>query len=165
MPKLADQSPLSERKQANKAEVAEWFGVSVATVDAWLRRGAPYVQKGGPGKGWVFDLREVAQWYYGKSAQDTEDDPEKLDPKSRLDWYRGSSERDKWLERRGELVTVSDYERELSVALKRVAIMLETLADTVERETGLPGASVEVIQRVTDQMREDIYQRLVDDAA
>ena len=61
MLQAVSKATIAERRQANKAELAEWFGVSVATVDAWLRRGAPYIQKGGPGKGWVLDLRDVEQ--------------------------------------------------------------------------------------------------------
>ena len=162
MPQLVTRSTITERKQTNKAETAEWFGVSVATVDAWLRRGCPYIQKGGPGKGWVFDLREVAQWYYGKGAQDTEDDPEKLDPKSRLDWYRGTRERTKHLEESGELIPSAQYEQALASAFKAVAQTLESLPDVLERDAGIDGAGVERCQSVIDRVRDDLYGALID---
>ena len=161
---VVSKSTIAERRQANKAELAEWFGVSVATVDAWLRRGAPYVQKCGPGKGWVLDLRDVAQWYYGKSAQDTEEDPDKLDPKSRLDWYRGTRERTRHLQEVGDLIPASEYERALSGALKTVAVTLESLPDVLERDAGIEGAAVERAQAVIDRVREGLHSQLVGDA-
>ena len=154
---------IPEKRKANKAEAAEWFGVSIPSIDGWLRRGCPYVQRGERGKQWVLDLHDMARWRFAGSDDQPEEDPEKLDPKARLDWYRGSTERDKWLERRKELVQVSDYERELGAVLKRVAMALETLPDVVERETGLPGAAIEVVQGVADRLREEIYQRVISD--
>lgn len=95
--------PLSERVRCNKAELAEVFGVSVAAVDAWLRRGCPYVQRGGRGQSWVFHMLDVAQWRWGQD-ESQEDDPEKLAPKERLDWYRGETERLKLDELQGRLI-------------------------------------------------------------
>ena len=164
MLQAVSKATIAERRQANKAELAEWFGVSVATVDAWLRRGAPYVQKGGPGRGWVLDLRDVAQWYYGKSAQDTEEDPDKLDPKNRLDWYRGTRERTRHLQEVGELIPAADYERALSGALKTVAVTLESLPDVLERDAGIDGAAVERAQAVIDRVREGLHRQLVGEA-
>ena len=164
MLQAVSKATIAERRQANKAELAEWFGVSVATVDAWLRRGAPYIQKGGPGKGWVLDLRYVAQWYYGKSAQDTEEDPDKLDPKNRLDWYRGTRERTRHLQEVGELIPAADYERALSGALKTVAVTLESLPDVLERDAGIDGAAVERAQAVIDRVREGLHRQLAGEA-
>lgn len=52
----------SPQFSANKHEVAAFFEVSLPTVDAWLRKGMPYEQKGGKGKPWIFDLRKVNEW-------------------------------------------------------------------------------------------------------
>lgn len=46
----------------NRAQLAETFGVSLPTVDAWIRKGCPYVQKGGNGKPWQFRIQEVVRW-------------------------------------------------------------------------------------------------------
>lgn len=163
--KLADLPNNTSGRTANKAETAQWFDVSVATVDAWLRRGCPYQQKGGPGKGWVLDLRDVAQWYYGGKTADQEEDPEKLSPKDRLDWYRGARERTKHLEEVGELMRATDFEHALASALKAVAVGLESLPDVLERDAGITGVAVETAQRVIDRLREDLHKRLTVDAA
>ena len=49
------------RRRANKAELAEWFDVSLNAITGWIARGCPVVQRGGVGTPWVFDLLEVAQ--------------------------------------------------------------------------------------------------------
>ena len=41
-------------RTANKAALAEWFGVSVATVDNWLRRGCPSITRGSRGQALEF---------------------------------------------------------------------------------------------------------------
>jgi phage terminase Nu1 subunit (DNA packaging protein) len=145
---------------ANKAEVAEWFGVSVPTVDAWLRRGVPYVTRGGRGQQWQLDLRDVAEWYYGRQGSSADEDPDKLPPKDRLDWYRGTRERTRHMQEIGELIPAADYESALAAALKTVASGLESLPDLLERDAALPGQAVERAIAVIDGLRDSIYQRL-----
>ena len=46
----------------SRAELAEFFGVSLTTIDHWVRSGAPFVTRGGPGRQWAFSTAEVAVW-------------------------------------------------------------------------------------------------------
>jgi len=48
--------------QYGKAELAQCLGVSLPTVGQWIRKGCPYVEKGGVGKKWLFDSAEVIAW-------------------------------------------------------------------------------------------------------
>ena len=41
-------------------------------MDAWLRRGCPYVQKGSKGVEWVFNTATVARWTRDQAAADAE---------------------------------------------------------------------------------------------
>lgn len=66
----------------------------MATLDAWIRRGCPYVERGGRGVSWVFDLLDVARWRFLGTEEAPAEDPEQMSPKERLDWYRGNRERD-----------------------------------------------------------------------
>lgn len=102
-------APISQRLLCNKAELAEAFSVSVATVDAWLRRGCPHVQRGGRGKSWVFNILDVAAWRFG-SEESPEEDPEKMSPKERLDWYKGTRERIALEKDRGDLISADEVE-------------------------------------------------------
>ena len=51
-------------KRVNRAELAEILGVSLPTVDAFVKRGAPYVSKADREKGipWEFDTAAVIEW-------------------------------------------------------------------------------------------------------
>ena len=53
---------MSQKFNVTKAEAAQFFDVSLKTIDAWLRKGMPYVQKGGRGKPWTINLREASKW-------------------------------------------------------------------------------------------------------
>lgn len=49
-------------KIVNRQGLAEFFGVSLPTVDAWVRSKVPYLQKGGKGREWQFDTAAVVDW-------------------------------------------------------------------------------------------------------
>jgi phage terminase Nu1 subunit (DNA packaging protein) len=156
-------------RTANKSQTAAWFDVSLATIDAWIRRGAPCVTRGAKGSAWVFDLRDLARWYFGKQSspgadETLEGDPDKLSPKERLDWYRGNREKMRHRLEAGELIEAEQYRAALSAVLKVVAATLEDLPDRMEREAHLPGAAVEVAVRVVDDLREQMFRRIVETA-
>lgn len=56
-------------KAANRAGLADIFGVSLPTVDAWVRAGCPVVQRGGRGVEWTFNSAEVARWLRDKAVE------------------------------------------------------------------------------------------------
>lgn len=50
-------------QKVNRGELAAVFGISLPTVDTWVRAGCPYDEKGqGKGRPWVFDTADVAAW-------------------------------------------------------------------------------------------------------
>lgn len=57
---------MSNRKgrgqEVNRTELAEFFGIAMPTVDDWIRRGCPVVERGGRGRAWKFNTAEVATW-------------------------------------------------------------------------------------------------------
>ena len=58
-------------KSVNRSELASIFGVSLPTVDLWVRNGCPGVKNGvGKGGGWTFDTAEVATWRMEQAAAD-----------------------------------------------------------------------------------------------
>jgi hypothetical protein len=100
----------------NKAEVAEFFGISVPTLDTWLRKGCPFIQQGNRGISWQFDILEIAKWRYGGQEDVGRDNPEEMAPKERLDWYRGDRERDAHAKERGMLIPFDLIEQLLGSA-------------------------------------------------
>lgn len=157
---VVERTHIPPERTGNKADLANWFGVSLTTVDQWLRRGCPFLDRGERGKQWRFDFLAVAKWRYGAPDAAPDDDPEKLAPKDRLDWYRGTRERTKHQQEIGELIPAAEYEAALSAALKTVAAGLESLPDLLERDAALPGPAIERTIEVIDQMRDGLYQRL-----
>ena len=43
-------------------EIADVFGVTAATVESWLKNGAPYIKQGGKGKAWQINTAEISKW-------------------------------------------------------------------------------------------------------
>lgn len=48
--------------ELNRAELAEFLGVSLPSIDSRVRRGMPYISKGGRGKTWVFSSADCVEW-------------------------------------------------------------------------------------------------------
>lgn len=48
--------------EVNRNGLAELMEVSTATIDAWLRKGAPYTRKARRGVPWKFNVAQVVNW-------------------------------------------------------------------------------------------------------
>lgn len=46
----------------NRTEMARHLGVAMPTLDEWVRRGCPVVERGGRGRQWKFNSAEVRAW-------------------------------------------------------------------------------------------------------
>lgn len=46
----------------NRTEMARHLGISMPTLDEWVRRGCPVVERGGRGRQWKFNTAEVRAW-------------------------------------------------------------------------------------------------------
>lgn len=153
---------LSGKIEANKQETAEFFGVSTVTVENWVRRQCPVIERGNKTTPYKFDLRAVAEWYYGgKSQPETgEADPEKMAPKERKDWYEGEKVRRALEVDAGKLIQADEVEIEFATLVKSFAGFLEILPFSLERECGLSADVVERLQIACDGQREAFYERM-----
>lgn len=57
-------------RHVTRATLGEVFGVSLPTVDTWIRGGCPVVKRGGRGENWQFDTADVAKWLRDKAVAD-----------------------------------------------------------------------------------------------
>lgn len=57
-------------QKVNRKQLADVFGISLPTVDAWLKAGCPYDQRGGHGKEYVFDTADVMRWREQRAADE-----------------------------------------------------------------------------------------------
>ncbi|NCA73178.1 MAG: DUF1441 family protein [Sphingobacteriia bacterium] len=150
----------------NKTGVAQFFDVSLPCVDGWIRRGLPAIERGTQGKPWRFDLLAVTEWRFSPStgaATEGDPDPDSLDPKARLDWYRGTREKMRHQQEAGELISVEAFRQGLARPFKLLAHTVESLPDILERDAGLSGTQVELCVKICDRLREDLYQQLIRD--
>ncbi len=53
----------------NRAALAQLCGVTLPTIDAWVRKDCPVVERGGTGKEWRFDSAAVMDWRIAKAVE------------------------------------------------------------------------------------------------
>jgi phage terminase Nu1 subunit (DNA packaging protein) len=101
---------MAERR-VNKVDVAELLGVSTVAIGQWVAKGCPFVQKGGQGKSWVFDVPEVVAWRERQVAQQAVGDTKSLDldeaRRRKLAAEAAMSELD-LAKRKGELIEIEE---------------------------------------------------------
>lgn len=162
---------IPERRKANKAQVAEFFGVSLKTIDEWLLKGIPYIERGEKGAPWVFDLLKVAEWRLlprmaaEAQGEDENFNPDALAPKDRLDWYRSESQKRTLQQQDRTLIPASEFERAAAALVKVSVNWAETLPDVLERDLGLSPEQVERAQLLVDRQRERLHAALVKEAS
>ena len=128
-------------RYGNKAQTAEFFDVTIPTIDAWIRKGMPVVQRGGKTVAWVVDLCAVAQWRFGSQSSGGEIDPDDLEPIPRKAWYEGEAKKRELQIKDGELIPVGEVERAVATAFSAIASDILAIPDHLERRYGV-GADV-----------------------
>jgi phage terminase Nu1 subunit (DNA packaging protein) len=57
-----------------KREIAQIFGVAESTVNEWVRRGCPVLDRGGKGISWQINTAEVSEWLKKRAVEDVAGD-------------------------------------------------------------------------------------------
>ena len=104
---------LVKGKQVTRQALADVFGVALPTIDAWVRKGCPFVEKGGRGQEWQFNTAQVSKWLRDRDVEEATggipDDIEML----RIRKQKAETELAE-LElatKKGEVALVSEYEK------------------------------------------------------
>lgn len=97
----------------NRGQVADVFGVSPPTVDAWVRAGCPIEQRGQRGVQAQFDTAKVAKWLRDRAVTDatgeTQQDEAEIDRRTkRAKMLQAELELAK---ARGEVAPIREFER------------------------------------------------------
>jgi len=150
--KKSDPVPTSVRL-SNKSGVAEFFGVSVNTVDAWLRKGCPTLDKGDRGRAYVFDLLEVAKWRFCTGSASGETSVDNMTPTDRKAWFESEKARLVVEERDRELIAATEVERVVATSFAVLSQGLQSIPDNVERRTG---CDPEVVVAVRDVIEKEM---------
>lgn len=83
-------------------------------------------------------------------------DIDKMLPPDRKAWFQSERERLKFQQETGELIPASTVTREFSSMAKAVVQVLETLPDILERDCAMTPAAVVRVQKVIDDLRDQI---------
>ena len=58
-----------EGRLINRGELASLCGVSLPTLDSWIEKGCPYVERGSKGVEWKFDSAAVIDWRIQRAVE------------------------------------------------------------------------------------------------
>lgn len=153
-------SAVGRLRKANKAEVAEFFDVSIPSVEGWLRRGCPVVQRGSRTIPWVFDLLDVAKWRITGQRSDADIDPDTLPPSERKAWYEGESKKRELQVRDRELIPAAEVEQVIATAFAAIAQDLRAIPDNLERRHGIDPAVAEAVEAALFEAMDALADRV-----
>lgn len=143
----------------SKAACAEFFDVSLPTIEAWIRRGMPVVQKGAKGVAWVIDLCAAAEWRFA-GPKDSESDPEGMSPADRKAWYEGETKRRDLQIRDKELIPAGDVERVIATAFAAISSDIRAIPDNLERKYGISGDVAESVEALLHEAMDAMADKL-----
>lgn len=158
----AEINKLADAYNWNITRLADAFGMDRGTVRRRLREAGvvPSGQKNGVS---VYALKDAGPALFGDVVTGTGADPDEMHPKDRKDWYQSENERIKLEKEMRSLVPVEEVHREMSRLAKSIASSLDSLPDLLERDAGLPADAIDLVEGVTDNLREQMYRAIVDD--
>ena len=145
----------------SKANCAEFFCVSLPTIESWIRKGMPVVQRGAKGVAWSIDLCAAAEWRFSVPAgAEGTADPESMTPIERKAWYEGETKRRDLQIRDRELIPAGDVERTVATAFAAISTGLRAIPDLLERKYGLSGEIAGNVSEALDLELEALADRL-----
>ncbi|WP_119154158.1 DUF1441 family protein [Caldimonas tepidiphila] len=151
---------IPEVRRANKAQAAEFFDVTLPTVDAWIRKGAPVLQRGSRGVSWVLDLRALAEWLYGGQSAPGEVDPDSLHPQDRKAWYEAEKKKRELQVGDRELIPAADVEQAVATAFAALAQDIRAIPDNLERRHGIAPDVAEQVESALFEAMDVMADRL-----
>ncbi len=153
-------SNVGRLRRANKSDVAEFFDVSLPTVEGWVRRGCPVVVRGSKTQPWVFDLLHVAEWRINGSRPSAETDPETLPPGERKSWYESEKKRLEVAASMKELIPAQEIEHAIPTAFAALMQDIRAIPDNLERRHGIAPDVAEMVERGLFEALEGLEDRM-----
>ncbi|MBE0153410.1 DUF1441 family protein [Serratia fonticola] len=153
---MSNISNLGDAYNWSVAKIAEAFGLNRGTVrKRLLDANTPIADtvRGNP----VYALKDVGPVLFGANEPADLDDlqnPQKMGPKDRKDWFQSENERIKLETSLKQLMPAPDAHREMSLIVKAVCQVLDTWPDVLERDRGWNPEQIGEAQSVVDEIRE-----------
>ncbi len=112
-------SAVIKGQEVTRQGLADIFGVSLPTIDNWVRSGCPYIQKGGRGQEWKFNTATVSNWLRERDVEDATggipDDIELL--KVRKQKAETELVELELAEKKGEVALIAEFEKVWAMAM------------------------------------------------
>jgi phage terminase Nu1 subunit (DNA packaging protein) len=126
--------PVTTRgKNVTRIEIADLFGVSHTTVDAWIKRGMPVLQRGSRGKAWQINTAEVSAWLEQRAKESAAggDQADERELKRRKLAAETAKVELELARVRGEVVPLAQLERALANTFAEVKTNLRSVPSRV----------------------------------
>ena len=145
----------------NKAQCAEFFGVSPYTVESWIRGGMPVIDRGSRGVSAEIDLLAAAEWKFSKRFLD-QADPEQMVPQDRRAWYESEVKRRDLQNSDRKLIPSHDLERTVSTALAMIESTIRAIPGDLEHKAGIPSEASQAVEKELNQALDTLKARLAE---
>ncbi|MFP2504487.1 DUF1441 family protein [Enterobacteriaceae bacterium RIT711] len=143
----------------NVTELGDLCGSSRDTVRARIKAlGIKPVDKNAQGHG-LYRASDLLMLRPVGEESDIENDPAKMSPKDRKDWFDSEKGR-VWLDKEErKLIPASEVVTVFSSITKSAVQILNTLPDILERDEALPPKAVAKVQRIIDSLRNSMAEK------
>lgn len=159
---MAEINRIEDAYSWNITRLAEAFGLHRETVRKRLNA-AGVIPSGFRNGVNVYSLKQAGPAIFADVVLGGESDPDSLSPMEMRAWYQAQNERVKLDKELRRLVPAEEAHREMSVIAKAVTTTLESLPDILERDCGIDADSVARVQDIIDSIRQQLYERIIDD--
>jgi phage terminase Nu1 subunit (DNA packaging protein) len=159
----------------NRRQLADAFNTSENTIDAWIGKGMPVLERGSNGRSYSFQLSDCWAWRQGQRQAEQErteqaehavrqlrlmllggsagdDGVRALSPKERAELYAAETQYTRLLQARGELIPAAEVAAALEGVFDLVRAAILAMPDRLARELSLDGAQVERAVRIGDDI-------------
>ncbi len=148
----------------NKVELAEFFEVSTNTVDDWIRKGCPFVERGSAGVGWRFDFRQVRAWREQalvNQAVASKQDTSITESSRRRALAEAEMKEIELAEKRGKIASIDQVGTDMDRIFKNVSTRLDAIPIKAAPLLAACRNEVEcqaVLRRVIDEARHELSE-------
>lgn len=159
----ASQAALPASRRLSKAQTAQFFDVSLPTVEGWIRRGCPVIERGDRGRRWTIDPLAVVEWQSSRQISEATPPthPDDMTPQDRKAWYESEMRRRDLQRRDRELYERADVLRTFTVTIATFAEQMRALPDRLEREAGIDGQAAALVESTVDAHLEMLRRELM----
>lgn len=154
-------SNINEKFLYNISQLAICFQIARETVRVRLSA-ASVIAAGELGGHAVYHIHDAARAILSSESGPAFEaqDPAKMKPKDRLDYFRAETERLSYEEKQRQVIPVAQYRTEFARVIKILSAGLDSVPDKIEQKCSLEPEVTEQIEVVIDSIRNDMADEI-----